>query len=75
MRGVACALAPDALVGALQMEAQYEQVGKAFIQHYYAAFDSNRAALADLRARDAQNISVRTVCCSGEIVDAVGLSV
>ena len=48
VRGVACALAPDALVGALQMEAQYEQVGKAFIQHYYAAFDSNRAALADL---------------------------
>ena len=30
------------------MEPQYEQVGKAFIQHYYQAFDTNRAALADL---------------------------
>ena len=32
----------------MQMEPQYEQVGKAFIQHYYQAFDTNRAALADL---------------------------
>lgn len=31
-----------------QMEPQFEQVGKAFIQHYYQAFDTNRAGLGDL---------------------------
>lgn len=31
-----------------QMEPQFEQVGKAFIQHYYQAFDTNRANLGDL---------------------------
>ena len=35
-------------VGLWQMEPQFEQVGKAFIAHYYQAFDTNRASLADL---------------------------
>mmetsp|Transcript_60255 Transcript_60255/g.141953 ORF Transcript_60255/g.141953 Transcript_60255/m.141953 type:complete len:130 (+) Transcript_60255:57-446(+) len=29
-------------------EAPFEQVGKAFVQHYYQTFDTNRAALASL---------------------------
>lgn len=29
-------------------EAPFEQVGKAFVQHYYQTFDTNRAGLSSL---------------------------
>jgi hypothetical protein len=29
-------------------EAPFEQVGKAFVQHYYQTFDTNRAGLGNL---------------------------
>ena len=33
-------------------EAPFEQVGKAFVQHYYQTFDANRAGLASLYQSD-----------------------
>jgi len=43
-------------MGGEQMEANFEQVGKAFIQHYYQAFDSNRATLADLYQGESMSV-------------------
>jgi len=43
-------------MGGEQMEANFEQVGKAFIQHYYQAFDTNRAALADLYQGESMSV-------------------
>lgn len=36
----------------MQMNPQYEQIGKAFVEHYYQMFQTNRAALVSLYQAD-----------------------